>query len=330
MTKDSMTRVPGAGSRGILIALGAVALTIGGWVTFSTWADIEAVGESVFDALWALPLAIVIHLVQLFLSSNAWRGIFTEPRPHLLTYFRLRLIREGVDSLFPVAQMGGEVIAARILAQRDIPASQAGASVIVDVTLEVLAQAAFVVIGIAVLTIISGDDRSLEWIGTMATALLAGGSFVLAQRLGALRVLEIVVERIAGQFPALAGKSLAGLHDAAQAFYRQKAALFRSFLFHLASWCLGALETWIILHALGLPADIPQALVVESLGMAARSAGFAIPGALAVQEGGFVLAVLSVGLPDSAGLALSLVKRAREVLVGIAGVALLRVGGSAR
>jgi hypothetical protein len=62
--------------------------------------------------------------------------------------------------------------------------------------------------------------------------------------------------------------------------------------------------------------------------MAARSAGFAIPGALAVQEGGFVLAAMSVGLPDSVGLSLSLIKRAREVLVGAAGVTLARWGGS--
>jgi hypothetical protein len=66
----------------------------------------------------------------------------------------------------------------------------------------------------------------------------------------------------------------------------------------------------------------PQALVVESLGMAARTAGFAITGALAVQEGGFALAALSVGLPESAGLSLSLVKRAREMLVGAVSVTL--------
>jgi hypothetical protein len=77
---------------------------------------------------------------------------------------------------------------------------------------------------------------------------------------------------------------------------------------------------------LGVRASFPQALVVESLGMAARTAGFAVPGALAVQEGGFALAALSVGLPDAAGLSLSLVKRVREVLVGMVGVALAWLG----
>ena len=64
--------------------------------------------------------------------------------------------------------------------------------------------------------------------------------------------------------------------------------------------------------------------------MAARTAGFAIPGALAVQEGGFALAALSAGLPESVGLSLSLVKRAREILVGLAGVILAWLGGGFR
>ena len=101
-------------------------------------------------------------------------------------------------------------------------------------------------------------------------------------------------------------------------------------LLHFVSWSFGTFETWVILHALGVPASLSKALVVESLGMAARTAGFAIPGALAVQEGGFALAALSVGLPESAGLSLSLVKRVREILVGIAGVGLGWFGGGFR
>ena len=99
---------------------------------------------------------------------------------------------------------------------------------------------------------------------------------------------------------------------------------------HFLSWSFGTVETWIIFDAMGVSVSLPQVLVVESLGMAARSAGFAIPGALAVQESGFVLAAMSVGLPESAGLALSLVKRVREILVGVAGIALAWLGGGFR
>jgi putative membrane protein len=266
-------------------------------------------------------------MVQLLLSGLAWRTLFIEPRPRIAAFFRLRLIREGIDSLYPVAQIGGEVIGARMLARLGVATAQAGASVIVDLTLEVLSQAGFLLAGVSVLAMLTGGSGSIEWLGSMLLAVLAAGGFLLAQRLGLLRLLEMLVNKIAGRFTDL---SLTGLHTAAEGFYRRGGALLRAIVLHFVSWSLGTIETWIVLRALGAPASLAQALVVESLGMAARSAGFAIPGALAVQEGGFALAALSVGLPDSAGLSLSLVKRAREALVGSAGVMLARWGGGVR
>jgi hypothetical protein len=67
-----------------------------------------------------------------------------------------------------------------------------------------------------------------------------------------------------------------------------------------------------------------NALLLESVGQAIRGAGFAIPGALGVQEGGYLLLAPLAGLPPSAGLALSLAKRTRELLLGIPGLLYLR------
>jgi putative membrane protein len=308
--------------RALLIVLGAIVLAGMGWTFVSPWADIVTVGQGVVNALWTLPLLIGVHLTQLFLSGVAWWSVFAAPRPAIVTCFRLRLIREGIDSLFPVAQVGGEVIAARMLAKTGIEAARAGASVIVDVSLEVLAQAIFLLAGVGTLAVLVGGQRWTEWLGSLALVAFGAGGFLLAQRFGLLRLLEMLTDRIGARFPDLANLSLAGVHAAAAALYSRRCAVFRGFLFHVVSWSLGSIESWLVLHALGLPASLPQAFVVESLGMAARTAGFAIPGALAVQEGGFALAAMSVGLPESAGLALSLVKRAREVLVGAAGVTL--------
>jgi putative membrane protein len=308
--------------RGVLIALAAVLVAGMGWVFFSTGAEIASVGKATLQALWTLPVLISIHLVQLLASSVAWRLLFAVPGPGIGVYFRLRLIREGIDSLFPVAQIGGELVGARLLTRRGIAASEAGASVIVDVSLEVVSQALFLLLGVGTLTIAMGDGSSVAWLGPLSGILVMVGGLLLAQRFGLLRLLEMLVDRIGEQFPDLAHLSLTGLHVAAGKFYRRSGALAGATLLHLFAWALGTLETWIILDALGVPASLAKAMVVESLGMAARTAGFAIPGALAVQEGGFALAALSVGLPESAGLSLSLVKRAREVLVGIAGVSL--------
>src|SRR5205807_652323 len=57
--------------------------------------------------------------------------------------------------------------------------------------------------------------------------------------------------------------------------------------------------------------------ILESLGQAARSAAFIIPGGLGAQEGAFLLIGGALGVPPDFALALSLVKRASQLLFGI-------------
>jgi hypothetical protein len=57
--------------------------------------------------------------------------------------------------------------------------------------------------------------------------------------------------------------------------------------------------------------------MLESLIQAVRSAAFFMPGALGVQEGGLILLGAVVGLGPEVALALSLIKRIRELAVGL-------------
>jgi hypothetical protein len=60
------------------------------------------------------------------------------------------------------------------------------------------------------------------------------------------------------------------------------------------------------------------------LGQAIRGAAFAVPGALGVQEGGYLLLAPLAGLPPDMALVLSLAKRAREIILGPPGLLYLR------
>jgi uncharacterized membrane protein YbhN (UPF0104 family) len=66
-------------------------------------------------------------------------------------------------------------------------------------------------------------------------------------------------------------------------------------------------------------------MLLESLGQAIRGAAFAIPGALGVQEGGYLLLAPLAGLSPETALALSLAKRARELLLGVPGLLYLHL-----
>lgn len=298
------------------------------WAVSSTWGSIIVVADDVARALWTLPVLIALHLLQLLLSALSWRTICaTGTAPGLATFFRLRLIRESIDSLLPVAQIGGEVVGARLLVRRGMGAAVAGASVVVDLTMELVAQVLFLLIGLAVLGLLRGETRWLVWLEVAGGLGLMAAGFLAGQRLGVLRILEMFVEKLAERLPSFGGKSLAGLQAAALGFYCYPRRLLRSVLVHTLAWSLGSIETWLVLQAIGVPVTPLQAFVVESLGMAARSAGFAIPGALGAQEGGFMLAAASVGLPTEAALSLSVVKRIRELAVGVCGIWLWRTAG---
>ncbi len=289
------------------------------------------------QALWTVPAALAVHLVQLLLSALGWRVLVVRSPIGLPGFFRLRLMREGLNTLLPLAHVGGEVIAAQVMTRAGIPTAMAAAGMVVDVTVEVCAQLAFLGAGCVLLAALAGTGTAWLWCGSLGLAALAAGSMALAQRFGGLRLLEAVVRSIGRRWPALGpspgsgrpGGGLDGLEAAALAIYRRPRRLLLAFCLQGAAWALGAGETWLVLQALGVDASPGQAFVVESLAMAARSAGFAVPGALAIQEGGFVLAAAAVGLPGVAALSLSLVKRVRELLIGLAGLACWRLARAA-
>ena len=313
-----------------LLATAVVSAILGcaGWVAVGLWGDLARAGSGAVQALWTVPAALAVHLVQLLLSSLGWRVLVVRPPFGLAGFFRLRLMREGLNTLLPLAHVGGEVVAAQVMARAGIPAAAAVAGMVVDVTMEVCAQLAFLVAGCVLLAGLAGTGAAWLWCGSLGAAALAAGSLAMAQRLGGLRLLEAVVRGIGRQSlraglatGSLAAGGLDGLEAAALAIYRRPRRLVLAFVLQGAAWALGTGETWLVLQALGVDASPGQAFVVESLGMAARSAGFMVPGALAIQEGGFVLAAAAVGLPGVAALSLSLVKRVRELLVGLAGLA---------
>ena len=74
--------------------------------------------------------------------------------------------------------------------------------------------------------------------------------------------------------------------------------------------------TW----CLGQPLSAIDAFILESLSSGVRAAAFMVPAALGIQEGGLILFAALFGLPAEIGLAISLSKRVRELLLGLPGL----------
>jgi len=285
------------------------------WITRSV--GLAAVAQNIARAGWILPAMTAVHLGQLLLSALAWRLSLGGAGLTWRRIFLARWVREGVNALLPVAQIGGQVAGAAVLVRAGVPPQLAVAGTILDLTLEAVAQLAYTLAGMGALLLLRSDHTWLGWVGGgVALTALGVAGFVLAQRLGLLRLVEKFLERMARQWPALAGWSLEGLHATLMARQADGACVLRALALHTTSWALGSAEVWVALWALGHRVSPAASFVIESLAMAARSAGFAVPGAVGVQEGGFVLVCGLFGVAPEAAISLSLLKRLREVFVG--------------
>ena len=304
------------GGRGWLLALGACVLV--GIVLAN---DVHAIGAALVEARFAIIAIVGSHLFVTLTAAQGWRVLLPHGhRPGFGTAFRLRLIKESVNSLLPVAQVGGDVVRARLAVGPRLPLRTSAASCLVDVIVSLACLAAFILCGLAAAAVVLTDPR----LDRLALQLaFAGGLVTLgviaAERLGVLRLLDRVTARSEGALGRLSG-----LGAEVGAMSRRKRAIMACAAWHLASWALGALETWIALRAMGIDAGLGEAFVLESLTQGVRAIGFAVPGALGVQEGGYLLICSALGIPPDKAVALSLIRRLRELVLGLAGLGLWR------
>ena len=291
-----------------------------GLVVMNGAAGIEA---GIAAAGWGILAVILMHLPQILFSAQGWRAVVAVPRrPSAAAMFGMRLIREAVNGLLPVAQIGGDLVAVRLLARGGVPLSAAGASVTVDVTLEMLSQVAFTLLGVGLLMATPGA-AALPYLA--AAALVAGlgilvGIFITAQRFGFFRLLEGGLLRLARRLDWEGLEDLSGLHLAILALYRSPRRLIAGTACHFLSWLLGGFEVLVALHVLGIACGPREAMIIESVGQASRAVGFAVPGGLGIQEGGVILICGLLGIGPQQAIELSLLKRLRELALGVPGL----------
>jgi uncharacterized membrane protein YbhN (UPF0104 family) len=76
------------------------------------------------------------------------------------------------------------------------------------------------------------------------------------------------------------------------------------------------------LHAVGVPASFDRALILESVGQGVQTVLCLVPGALGVREGGYIIVGGLLGIPGDAAFALALIRRVRELAIGLPGLLL--------
>src|SRR5579859_6187716 len=295
---------------GIGLALAtAIAAYVGFGAVFAALSRVGWRGLAVLCGYSALPFALL---------GSAWFALDErEPLRRWPTFVWSRMVRDSAGELLPFSHLGGFVIGARAAIERGVASATAFSTTVVDVTTELIAQLGFTGLGLGLLALRLGARSTHEdlfgaaVVGLGLTGLGAAAFIALQRRGGGL------VQRLVDRFLPAAADRTGRVVEAIDALYRRPARIFAAVIIHLAAWVASAVGVWLALRLAGVTIRLTSILANESLVGAVRSAAFVAPMGIGVQEASYALLGPLFGLGPELSLAVSLLKRARDLAIGV-------------
>jgi putative membrane protein len=264
-----------------------------------------------------LALLVVYALFVFVVLAAAWMCLLPFDHRRAPKQFYLgRLVRDSIAEISPFSPVGGMVAAARLMILDGMSAGYAAASVAADATTEAMAQVAFLAFGIALgvahfQRLASDAPLTEAMTATLLLALPCIAALIVLQKKGAN-----FAQRIAARFfPQV--REGASFRDAIHELYDSPPRLAASSALHLLAWVGSGGGTYIAFRLVGARIAMLDALALEALLCTLRSIAAFVPAAIGVQEAGYAMLAPLFGLPAELGLAVSLLKRAREIVIGV-------------
>jgi putative membrane protein len=261
---------------------------------------------------------LLIGLQLLLMVPLALAGRSVCPSASFSAMLRTRLVRDAATSCLPFTGVGGLAFGMRtLIASSGIGWQLAAVAIAADVTMELIAQIVFILIGLSLLLTHGAQANSaFALIGVTA---IAGGAAFAALLLQ--RRIPVILRRLTSltgnRRLQPTGAASDSLEDAIERVHGQPRRLAAAACFHSLGWIGSAVLTWATYRLLGVPLAFSSALVIEASVSAARLAAFMVPGALGVQEAVYVGLGSAFGIMSTTSLSLSLLRRARELAIGV-------------
>jgi putative membrane protein len=264
-----------------------------------------------------LGAAAAVNFAAVLLTAAAWRCLVAG-RLGVASFAWFRYSRNAAADLLVFIPGAGELVAVREMFLRGIEYPFAAVSLIADLTVQLVAQLAFTIVGLALLIAVSPSGWLIS-IALIGLALLIGilTLMIAAQRWGVGPTLNGLIQRILPDAPHGNPNRIAEFTARLRDIYADRRQIASSTFFHTTAWFIGATEAGVILGLVGAWPSLKVTLVLESLILGLRTAIFFVPGAWGAQEAAYILVGSALGLAPEAVLALIIVKRARELLVGV-------------
>ena len=265
--------------------------------------------------LWLVPYRVLFFA----LYAVGWRAMLRPFDPDGRAGFGYVLwvtaVREAVDRLLPVASVGGGVVGVRLMRRRGLAAVSVSATVIVEILLTLITLYVFGALATVILLHSGASGNPRDVIVVLAFSLPIPLGSLLLLRYGA------VFQRLERHLGPLVGLSDSDAGVALDADLRACLGRVRTLsvagALQFVALVSAAVEIWWALRLFGHPVSAASAVMLEGLTQALRHLAFIVPAGLGVQEGALVLFGHALGISTELALAVSAVKRLREILCGV-------------
>ncbi|MEK9722197.1 MAG: lysylphosphatidylglycerol synthase domain-containing protein [Rhodospirillaceae bacterium] len=272
---------------------------------------------------WSLLWVPAIWFPTVLMNARCWQLLFHPDRaPTFFQAFYAQWMGRAVNTLLPVASIGGEIVKARVLVLWGLDARHAAASAVVDKTVQVITIIVWGVIGVSLLAVMALDD-DLVVSALIGMALLGAGvaGFFVVQKAGMFGIVARSAHKVTSS------DTVAGFVDKADEVdaivhevYARRGPLAAAVAWRMLALVLQSGEVWLAAQLLGFPIGIVEAVMLKSLSSTLSDAAFVVPNSYGVQEGAFVVLGGLIGMPADMALAVSLAIRIRELLIDVPGL----------
>lgn len=282
-------------------------------------ADVPAILHTWRRAGSALLWLVPYRLVFFALYAVGWRAMLRPFDPAGRADFGYVLwvttVREAVDRLLPVASVGGSVIGVRLIRWRGLATIPVSATVIVEILLTLFALYVFG----ALATLILLDADAAENHRRVLVVLLVSLPIPVASLL-LLRYASVFqrLQRFLRPMVGLTGAETAvSLDTELRACLARVPILITAGALQFVALVSASFEIWWALRLFDHPVSAASSVMLEGLTQAVRHLAFIVPAGLGVQEAALVLFGHTLGISAELALAVSAVKRMREVSCGV-------------
>ncbi len=263
--------------------------------------------------LWLIPYRILFFA----LYAVGWRALLRPFDPAGRAGFGYVLwvtsVREAVDRLLPVASVGGGVVGVRLMRWRGLGAVTVSATVIVEILLTLICL--YLLGALATLILLSSGELHPQVLAVLALSLPIPVVSLLLLRYGAVfQRLQRFLKPLVGLSGAEAAVSL---DEDLRICLSRTATLSMAGALQFVALVSASFEIWWALRLFDHPISPAASVMLEGMAQAVRHLAFIVPAGLGVQEAALVLFGHTLGVSTELALAVSAVKRLREVLCGV-------------